>query len=68
MVIIGRARQSPWAAPSTAGTTQTIDIEEEPGDSYTFSNVSSTSFDDNRDEGGSPSFPGLSNPGLMRSQ
>ena len=38
-----------------------IDIEDESGDSYTFSNVSSTSFDDNRDEGGSPSFPGLSN-------
>ncbi|MBT5488368.1 MAG: cadherin-like domain-containing protein, partial [Halieaceae bacterium] len=37
-----------------------IDIEDESGDSYTFSNVSSTSFDDNRDEGGSPSFPGLS--------
>jgi hypothetical protein len=37
-----------------------IEIEDEPGDSYTFSNVSSTSFDDNRDEGGSPSFPGLS--------
>ena len=38
-----------------------IDIEDESGESYTFSNVSSTSFDDNRDEGGSPSFPGLSN-------